>query len=158
MRVKNGFCLFYRLGVSRCFEIIGPSERDCLSCRNVQLISDDGIACLSSCGDSHYQDGDECKPCHENCSNLKCTGPGDHLGDGGCTECLYALMSRDHKVVRCLAAPSINEACRDVVGYYPSTQHVDGVQLVVRSEVMNFCTRTLHCKHLVDGHETYSQE
>ncbi|WKX90526.1 hypothetical protein Q1695_009401 [Nippostrongylus brasiliensis] len=115
---------------SECLTCTGPSERDCLSCRNVQLISDDGIACLSSCGDSHYQDGDECKPCHENCSNLKCTGPGDHLGDGGCTECLYALMSRDHKVVRCLAAPSINEACRDVVGYYPSTQHVDGVQLV----------------------------
>ncbi|VDO79731.1 unnamed protein product [Heligmosomoides polygyrus] len=119
---------------SECLTCTGTASvltnRDCLSCRNVQLVSDDQLLCLTNCSVSHYQDGSQCRPCHESCSNLKCTGPGDHLGEGGCSECLYAQMTRDHEVIRCLTAPSMHEACRDVVGHYPSTQPVDGVQLV----------------------------
>ncbi|XGW21755.1 hypothetical protein V3C99_004597 [Haemonchus contortus] len=115
---------------AECLTCSGPTERDCLSCRNVQLISDGQLVCLTNCSVSHYQDGTQCRPCHESCSNLRCTGPGDHLGEGGCSECLYAQLSRSHEVIRCLIAPSMHEACSDIVGYYPSTQAIDGVQLV----------------------------
>ncbi|VDM79481.1 unnamed protein product [Strongylus vulgaris] len=32
------------------------------------------------------------------CTECLCTGPGDHLGAGGCTECLYAQLSEEHEV------------------------------------------------------------
>ncbi|EYC21277.1 hypothetical protein Y032_0020g93 [Ancylostoma ceylanicum] len=113
-----------------CLTCSGPSARDCLTCKNVQLITDEELICLPKCAITHYQDGNECKPCHYSCSNLTCTGPGDHLGEGGCSECLYAQVSEEHEVIRCLAAPSMQEACRDVTGHYPSTQPIKGVRLV----------------------------
>uniref|UniRef100_A0A0K0DEY3 receptor protein-tyrosine kinase n=1 Tax=Angiostrongylus cantonensis TaxID=6313 RepID=A0A0K0DEY3_ANGCA len=69
--------------------------------------------------------------CVNECPNEGCTGPGDHLGPGGCSECLYAQVSREHEVIRCLFSLSMHEACRDVIGHYPSTQPISGVQLVV---------------------------
>ncbi|KAJ1355926.1 Furin-like cysteine rich region [Parelaphostrongylus tenuis] len=113
-----------------CLTCSGPSERDCTSCRNVQLQTNDELICLANCGANHYEYNKQCKPCHKSCSNLRCTGPGDHLGPGGCSECLYAQVSREYEVIRCLFSPSMHEACRDVKGHYPSTRSISGVQLV----------------------------
>jgi len=71
----------------------------CDSCAHAQ----DGDNCVSECPPCKYRDADlRCRWCHANCGrqpgctgSARCTGPGPHLGLGGCTECAGLLL--DHE-------------------------------------------------------------
>jgi len=75
----------------------GPDA--CDACVNVK----DGPNCVTECPPCKYRDEQRlCQWCHPNCDkdstcteSPRCTGPGAHLGLGGCTECAGLLL--DHQ-------------------------------------------------------------
>ncbi|KAH3821402.1 hypothetical protein DPMN_123166 [Dreissena polymorpha] len=68
-----------------------------------------------------------CEICYENCGELGCTGPGSHLGPGGCTSCWLGLKHH-HDNVECMSPFS---ACPD--GYYRKTYtHGDQITTVCK--------------------------
>ena len=80
--------------VSQCRCMQGPGACDaCVSAK-------DGMFCVPACPPCKYRDDDgECQWCHPNCGKdvgcsgaPRCTGPGAHLGYGGCTECGGLLL------------------------------------------------------------------
>ena len=76
----------------------GPAA--CDACVNAK----DGVTCVTECPPCKYRDENGlCQRCHPNCGkktdctgSAQCTGPGSHLGLGGCTECADLLL--DHQL------------------------------------------------------------
>ncbi|WAR14305.1 EGFR-like protein [Mya arenaria] len=63
-------------------------------------------------------EGGQCKICYENCGEEGCSGPGSHLGQGGCNSCWLGIQ-RHRGQVQCM---SPFKACPD--GFYrKSTSH-----------------------------------
>jgi len=59
----------------------GPGN--CSRCAHAR----DGPNCVAQCVITQYQDSESvCQPCYEHCMD-GCTGPGPHLGYGGCNKC-----------------------------------------------------------------------
>ena len=107
--------------VSLCIQKLplqGPGA--CDQCVNVK----DGLNCVAECPPCKYQDDDGlCQWCHPNCGkgsdctgSPRCTGPGAHLGFGGCTECARLLLDPREGIGRteCLNRTQLN--CE--IGFY----------------------------------------
>jgi len=71
----------------------------CDGCVNAK----DGMYCVAKCPPCKFRDNSGvCQWCHPNCGKVvecsgppRCTGPGAHLGLGGCIECANLLL--DHQ-------------------------------------------------------------
>ena len=84
----------------------GPFQ--CKACRNLRIVHDaagDGIAChngtecVATCPGNYYEDGSDCKLCHELCVG-GCTGPGNFVGDEGCEACDFVNFYQNDTQVR----------------------------------------------------------
>ncbi|XP_071823263.1 epidermal growth factor receptor-like isoform X1 [Apostichopus japonicus] len=75
----------------------GPSNADCISCRNFQI----GSHCTNECNDGQYPVGKICELCPDFCTQ-GCTGNEHMIGDGGCNQCSIVLIDHDENFMRCL--------------------------------------------------------
>ena len=71
---------------------------NCSECRHFK----DGPYCVRECPEAKYGDTGICEECFEHCVD-GCTGPGAHLGEGGCKACQVALVDADDQVIQCLS-------------------------------------------------------
>ena len=77
----------------------GPFQ--CKTCRNfridaagISVVCHNGTECVSACPGNYYEDGMDCKLCHELCVG-GCTGPGNFVGQGGCNACDFVNFHRN---------------------------------------------------------------
>ncbi|CAD6186416.1 unnamed protein product [Caenorhabditis auriculariae] len=121
----------------QCSTCNGPTATDCLACRHFSLYNNESkrLECLKTCPASHYHLDSTCLPCNDACYHYGCTGPGVHIGEGGCNKCKFALVDgaessqNSLKVARCLVGKSMTTVCQDneLYDHYTSTAEVEGV-------------------------------
>jgi len=124
----------------------------CESCRNLQ----DGPYCVAACPPTKYPDDfGKCQPCHNTCEE-SCTGPLNHMGEGGCDSCAMALVNSTDHVVECVAH---NRTCPD--GYYRSYIGPDTAKKLACKPCNDLCgscsgpylTHCDTCKYLEQGQQ-----
>ena len=65
-----------------CNGCTGPSQAECIECRNVYELRQGVKVCLTSCPGNSFSDADgQCMPCHKQC--IGCTG----IANTDCVRC-----------------------------------------------------------------------
>ncbi|BFZ15671.1 hypothetical protein BsWGS_18709 [Bradybaena similaris] len=137
----------YHSGLGKCAQChiecyhtcSGPNNTDCDRCANVIMrnkVSKD--TCEQNCGPVMYPDSNKiCQQCHPNCGDNGCTGPGKHVGEGGCNACELGVRSSNKKLTQCLSA--FNQSCGD--GYFLTYSYGlnGGRQYKVCEECHEYC-------------------
>ena len=94
--------------MSVCHPLCTQGLFQCKACRNFRIVhnaADDGVAChndtecVAACPNDYYEDGSDCKLCHELCVG-GCTGPGNYVGQGGCDACDFVNFDQNDTQVR----------------------------------------------------------
>ena len=99
--------------ISELHVVQGPGN--CTKCAHVK----DGSFCVAECHIFQYPDSNgTCQMCYKNCNKDKgCTGPGSHLGYGGCNQCAQLVMDFERSTgnnTMCIDA----EKSECDIGYY----------------------------------------
>lgn len=95
----------------------GPGSTDCFACKNFKYrrYAEEAFECLSECPKNTYLSGNDCLPCHDNCFNEGCNGPGNIL-NSGCKKCRYGREYGNE--FHCLWGNSTKTVCQEFEGYY----------------------------------------
>ncbi|XP_065178092.1 epidermal growth factor receptor-like isoform X2 [Sycon ciliatum] len=116
-----------RICNSLCFPngCTGPTNQECLSCPKLKL----GGSCVDTCPEGTYLNTatSECRLCSIVCqatgsTSPQCTGPGTHLGAGGCTQCSTGVYDSTGKLKNCVSQ------CPAATTYSTGVITTDGVQ------------------------------
>ncbi|XP_060578110.1 receptor tyrosine-protein kinase let-23-like isoform X2 [Ruditapes philippinarum] len=87
------------------------------------------------CPDGRYPDENgQCNLCYENCGADGCTGPGRHLGIGGCNSCWLGLEHHHHRVT-CMSP--FTTVCPE--GFYRKRSHHNGQSLTMCKRCHPLC-------------------
>ncbi|CAI4223107.1 unnamed protein product [Auanema sp. JU1783] len=127
-----------------CRECLGPSESECLSCKQFSLFDETfgSLQCLSECPVTHFGQHGQCLSCHPSCQEFGCTGVADFLGEGGCNKCTFALIDENKNVVRCLWG-SEHDICQEnnLTNYFGAlTPIIEGVEKSYCEKCNDECT------------------
>ncbi|XP_065179948.1 melanoma receptor tyrosine-protein kinase-like [Sycon ciliatum] len=116
-RICNSLCFPYGC--------TGPTNQECLSCPKLKL----GGSCVDTCPEGTYLNTatSECQLCSIVCqatgsTSPQCTGPGTHLGAGGCTQCSTGVYDSTGKLENCVSQ------CPAATTYSTGVITTDGVQ------------------------------
>ncbi|KAH9498588.1 hypothetical protein Btru_007466 [Bulinus truncatus] len=139
----------------------GPLNTQCHKCANVAVLNMDGkISCEASCGDSMYPNQTKhCLPCHPFCKG--CTGPGDFLGEGGCSLCHQGRKDSVNSPIYCVTPDEsecesnyfkrhhlVHSQTKNIPHYFPMCQGCDPVCDNCTKETADGCVK---CKKVKNG-------
>ncbi|XP_045161103.2 receptor tyrosine-protein kinase let-23-like [Mercenaria mercenaria] len=97
----------------------------------------DMLYCMPTywCPVGRYPDENgQCNLCYENCGADGCTGPGSHLGFGGCNSCWLGLEHHHHRVT-CMSP--FTTVCPE--GHYRKRSHHNGQSLTMCKRCHPLC-------------------
>ena len=123
-----------------CASCLGPSETDCLSCKqNTELKFLANNKCYTKCPDGFYtsSNNNKCEQCYETCST--CTGYGDNEFSMKCSSCKENSISRGNccfKIYnlkeKTFYAPKTNQitSCFELYEYYINEDSFECVEKI----------------------------
>lgn len=103
----------------QCVGCLGPSNKECVECREASIVLDSVTTCVPQCGSTLYlarvsstSSEHECLPCHSQCQS--CTGE----GSTSCLQCVgvnSTISGVSTCLTNCLADmyESSNQLCQD---------------------------------------------
>ena len=95
--------MFLRRFIDKICHLLSQGSNSCVACHNAK----DGPYCVAKCPTSKYPDTNGiCQLCYSDCVD-GCTGPGSHLGLGGCNSCnLVEVLEKMGATTKCLPLSS----------------------------------------------------